>query len=337
LAFENATAQTGTGSADTGVPGSPAVADLFGNDFRMSSWGLRFDFTATNPDDPAFTARWTEAIQKLRGSSASLALTQSVSDLIEDEDGNIDPVYEAWEASARTALQAASVADFKQVLQNQLDLLIASEILAHPDFMQRIGTLNIAFSNYTEERDALLKEIQSHRFTFEYTNQHPRNAPNTSNARFIYSHQPFEKVPVLLTANAGFTWYNADPATAGAGRLRDVQFAGQLDRRLGQIGNFGNAVLTFSGYYQWMKEDALINIGPGSIAPGSGIVLPGAAAKLLGTKGHIGIVQGKVSIPVGDVVKIPFSLTWSNRTELIKKEDLRGQVGIAFDIDSLFR
>ena len=121
------------------------------------------------------------------------------------------------------------------------------------------------------------------------------------------------------------------------GKFRDIQVAGQLQHTVGDIAGLGKGVATFAGYYQWMKEDALITIGPGNVAPGSGIVLPGTAAKLLGTKGNIGIIQGKLSIPVNDVVKIPISVTWSNRTELINEKDIRGQVGLTFDLDSLFK
>ena len=58
---------------------------------------------------------------------------------------------------------------------------------------------------------------------------------------------------------------------------------------------------------------------------------------LLGTKGHIGVVQGKLTIPINGIVRVPISVTWSNRTELIKQEDLRGQIGLTFDLDNVFR
>jgi hypothetical protein len=181
-----------------------------------------------------------------------------------------------------------------------------------------------------------LQEIQSYKFSVEYTNLHAQNQPTTSNVRLIFSHQP-SVAPTLLTFNAALTWYNSLPAATSTGRLRDVQAAGQLDRRLGVIPNLGNAVLTLAGYYQWMKEDALITIGPGNVAPGSGIILPGTAATLLGTKGNIGVVQGRLTLPVSNTIKIPLSVTWSNRKELINESETRGQVGITFDLDSLFK
>jgi hypothetical protein len=67
-------------------------------------------------------------------------------------------------------------------------------------------------------------------------------------------------------------------------------------------------------------------------------VLADGSATVLGTKGHIGVLQAKLSVPLGEVVKVPFSVTWSNRRELIpEKSTFRGQVGLAIDVDALMR
>jgi hypothetical protein len=59
--------------------------------------------------------------------------------------------------------------------------------------------------------------------------------------------------------------------------------------------------------------------------------------KPVSTKGNIGLGQAKLTIPVkGSGVQIPISLTWSNRTELILENDVRGNIGITFDLDKLF-
>jgi hypothetical protein len=96
-------------------------------------------------------------------------------------------------------------------------------------------------------------------------------------------------------------------------------------------------VLTIAAYYQWMREDALIKIPAGTLTPGTGIELPAEAATLLGTKGHIGVVQGQLSIPLSDVLKVPLSVTWATRRELVKEKEVRGQIGLTVDLDSLFR
>jgi len=333
LSFANVSAVNGTATASApNIP--PTTVALFGDDYRMASWGLRLDLTANDPSDPKYVPAWKGAIAKLRNNEQSLKFTEAVSavfDKIVDQE-----MYVKWREDTVGMLKTATTADFAQVLERQLDLLITKLAAADPEFESRIIVLRRSFMNYATVRDDLLKEIQSHRASLEYSNQHPLNQPNTSNIRFIYSHQP-TRSPTLVTANFAATWYHQTQSGTSTGRFRDLQISGQIDRRLGEIPSLGHAVATFAGYYQWMKEDALINIGPGNVAPGSGIVLPSGAASLLGTKGHIGIVQGKLTIPINGVMKVPISVTWSNRTELIKKEDLRGQIGLAFDLDSIFR
>ena len=43
---------------------------------------------------------------------------------------------------------------------------------------------------------------------------------------------------------------------------------------------------------------------------------------------------GKLTIPVKDSgMKVPVSVTASNRTELIKEKDVRGSIGLTVDLD----
>lgn len=330
--FENVDQTTATGTAVPANSTTPTAVDLFGNGYRMASWGARFDITANDPSDPKYLKNWRDAITTLRGDQAGLDLTAAVNNLITPANG----IYSTWANETVPILKNASKFEFKDKLEERLNILIARLMASDINFVSKVAAVRQASQNYFNVRDDLLQAIQSHKFSVEYNNLHPRNQPTTSNVRVIYSHQP-GKSPTLITINAAATWYNSLPAAPTTSRLRDVQAAGQLDQRLGQIPNLGNAVATFAGYYQWMKEDALITIGPGNVAPGSGIVLPGTAAKLLGTKGNIGIVQGKLTIPMTSTIKVPLSVTWSNRTELINESDTRGQIGVTFDLDSLFK
>ena len=332
--FENTNQTIGTGTAAPVTTLAPTPVDLFGNGFRMASWGARLDITANDPSDAGFVDRFKGAIETLRVKQAVSDLSQSIGDLFGDTAP--DAVYVKWQAETLSVLKSASKDQFKKTLAQQLDSLMDQSLAANSDFIPKIAAIRRSSQNYFFERDTLLQQIQSHQFSVEYTNLHALNQPTTSNVRFIYSDQP-SVTPLLITANAAITWYNSVPTGVTTGRLRDVQAAAKIDRRLGVIPNLGNAVLTIGGYYQWMKDDALIEIGPGNVAPGSGIVLPGTAATLLGTKGNIGIVQGRVTLPIGSTIKVPLSLTWSNRTELIKESDTRGQIGVTFDVGSLFR
>ena len=115
-----------------------------------------------------------------------------------------------------------------------------------------------------------------------------------------------------------------------------MQFAAQVDRRLGELANLGASTLTLAVYYQWMKDDALIVIGETDVFPGTSIPLSGDAAPLLKTKGHIWAGQAKLAFRLGEAVKVPVSVTWASRKELIDESEVRGQVGFTFDLDQLF-
>jgi hypothetical protein len=47
--------------------------------------------------------------------------------------------------------------------------------------------------------------------------------------------------------------------------------------------------------------------------------------------------QIKLVIPIKNSgVRIPFSLSFANRTELIKEKEVRGNFGFTFDLDTIF-
>ncbi len=53
--------------------------------------------------------------------------------------------------------------------------------------------------------------------------------------------------------------------------------------------------------------------------------------------GDIYLAQARLVVtPNGSSITVPFSLTYSNRTELIDKPAFRGQVGINYNFDALF-
>ena len=55
-------------------------------------------------------------------------------------------------------------------------------------------------------------------------------------------------------------------------------------------------------------------------------------------KGHIRLLQIKLTLPTSNAaITFPISFTYSNRTELIKESEVRGQIGFAFNLDALFK
>ena len=301
----------------------------------MGAWGVRFDLTgSTNLDDPVHMRNWVAQVDALRKSPVVDRLLKAIQDLFGKQ--AFLKIYTPWFVKTLDLLEMTTGEEARlAVLQIRLDELADDMKALNPDREAAAAALIQANTVYREARDTAIRNAQTHKLSVEYTNRHPPKEPSRSTTRLIYSHQPGDSKR-LITLNFAATFYNR--RTLGADtRFRDLQFAAQLDRRLASIATIANPVLTFAAYYQWMKEDALLEIPATDLVPGTGIALPGGASSLLGTKGHIGIGQVKLSFPMGENVKVPLSVTWANRTQLIKERDLRAQIGFTLDLDSLFQ
>jgi hypothetical protein len=330
VSFEQTSAAAGALKGTT----PPSASDLLGSDFRVSSWGARVEITsATRLDDPAYIRAWTASVVALRGREEPAAFTAAIGDLF---GGSNAELYADWRVVTISALKLAkTTTDFRNVFNDRLQALTDALLSADQSFATKLVAASRAFSGYLAVRDDLVMKAQVHKGSLEYTNHSPLNQPGTSNLRFIYSHQP-TKAPLVFTVNAALTAYDTKPNQGS--QLRDVQLAGQLDRQLGQVPSLGHAVLTLAAYYQWMRDDAVVDLSKAAASTLTGLTLGDNAATVLGTAGHIVVVQGKVSIPINDVVKVPFSVTWSNRRELVPDtHTVRGQVGLAIDLDGVFK
>jgi hypothetical protein len=155
--------------------------------------------------------------------------------------------------------------------------------------------------------------------TFEYTNIRKVDQVDQSNFNLI-AEGAFIKGHVDLTANASFTILNKIPAGSNLDRIQDLDLSGQVDIPLGEVQKIGSIVLSFSGLYKHMMQDTMM-----------------ASGMMADTKGDMGVGQVKLTIPVkGSGVRIPISFTFAIRTDLIKEKFVRGNIGITFDLDSIF-
>lgn len=319
-----------TPTADAPAPAAPTSSQLLGSDFQVTSWSVRVQISeAGRFDDPGYLKRWTEKMATLRARPQPATLGEAFSALFGAQDPS---VYAGWLPETRDRLQHASRAELRAALADRLDVLVDAYLEADPKFAGRVLELARAYEGYYQARDEMVMAAMAHKSSLELTHRSPLGQPGSSNVRYIYSHQP-AKAPLLVTVNAAVTLYDSKPAVGG--RLRDVQLAAQLDRRLDEVPGLGPSIFTLAAYYQFMKDDAILEPG---VAALPGLVLADGSATVLGTKGHIGVLQAKLSVPLGEVVKVPFSVTWSNRRELIpEKSTFRGQVGLAIDLDALMR
>lgn len=228
--------------------------------------------------------------------------------------------------------------------------------------MKKLSITKEKWDQYQGARKAHLKsEVQffsdtlSRRlFTVEFTHQRPKDEPEYGNVNFIWAHtagkhqetvtlgDPSDTVEVPnwdLTMNLGLNFFYDKNAAQKNRSLRDFHAAFQADRKLSQWKFLNTPTFTLAGYYQRLTDDSVLSFNSDSIAPGTGIVLPKPANVILkGTKGDVGLVQAKLTIPFKDSgVSFPIAITWSNRTELlnIPGNDVRGHFGFLFDMDKL--
>jgi len=146
--------------------------------------------------------------------------------------------------------------------------------------------------------------------------------PNLSNLNFIFN--TYLVASSQLSLNGGFDIFDSIPTGSKLGRVRDFRISAQVDIPLREIANVGKPTLTFSGVFLDLLQEPL----------GQQVMVNGVGVTRTGT---IRLGQAKISIPVeGSGVKIPISFTVANRTELIKEHDVRGSIGITFDLDTLF-
>jgi hypothetical protein len=127
-----------------------------------------------------------------------------------------------------------------------------------------------------------------------------------------------------FTINASTTLFNSTPPGSKIGNVRDYRFAGQTDIPLPEIPPLGKPTLSLSGLFLSLLEEPL----------GQQVLVNGVAES---RRGNIGLFQAKVSFPVKNAgIAIPISITASNRTELIKENDVRGSIGVTFNLDHIF-
>jgi hypothetical protein len=173
----------------------------------------------------------------------------------------------------------------------------------------------------------------------EYNDNRPPSRIDTSTVRLIYD-QGLGK-HWSITANGGVGIYDSGPPSSipGASRLSNVQAGLEADYKLSPpsiLKNLGTPTLSGTYYFQYQASPAILNVTPGTPLPGITISgLPSTATEVFAKKGKISIGQLKVTVGSG-TVRVPFAISYSNRTELITKPEWKAQIGISYDFDSLF-
>jgi hypothetical protein len=291
---------------------------------QLSNYSVRFDiYNKRDPREPRFKSDWDSFLA--RESNNLVAQVQaslvSMTNINQNPPPAIpawnDPGLQAWFVLADSAIRSAARGDVERVFREQLDKIPT-------DFSEattaELRSFDTRFRPWLEQREAILAKVaRAPIVTFEYLNDRPLDAPTISQFKFIAETGLMRRLD--LTFNGSLALFDSTPATTTGSRIRDFQFALQLDAQMGEMGmGFGKPVLSFAGRYERLKSDALA----------AGLAVPD-------TRGDIGVGQIKLTIPIKNSgIKIPLSFSFANRSELVKEREVRGNFGFTFDLDTLF-
>jgi hypothetical protein len=213
---------------------------------------------------------------------------------------------------------------------------------------EAVAQVTVPDAQATQVRDAWLAALRADRalqnavanapvLTAEYAFERPDLAtepigtivpegirpPSLHTARAIYA-QGLTKTSLDFTANASLSWFG-DVRPGMSGSFRDFKAAASGTFRLRDLASYGAPALSFAALYVYLHQEPL----------GLGLIAFNDAS--INKPGHIGVFQAKLELPTAkNAMRIPLSFTYSNRTELIKESDVRGQIGISFNLDALF-
>jgi len=302
------------------------------------------------------------AEQQIRLREAAEALSPSAADFLAAAAPvirELDRVLPNWSAETEAALVAVAnahvdatpetVADvLEPVLIARLDAAVEIVRAAPAVSQPLLAVVEPARQAYVRAMNAVLAEkLYRKALTLDYANVRPSDQAAFHQLKLIWSvplgGRPTEVIEAAaavpggtFTINGGVSWFNPGVDGMDSSRIRDTQVSLGFDWSPASWGS-RRPVYTLAYYFQYMHENGVIQFNGDAITPGGAtIALPGPAEVLLDTKGAIHVVQAGVSLPVGAGIRIPASVSYSNRSELITGRAFwQGHIGVSYDFSAL--
>ena len=310
-----------------------ANGTLAGYTIRYSIWNHR------DARDPRYQKQWNDFVD-----ANAPAMVKEIGELgrFLVLDPRYSKAFEDWQLANQNAISNPDMKP-EQVRQLFLQRVAALRKVMGSDAsaQELLDKAAVSIANYSEARNNILTSISnSTAVAFEYTDTQQSNLlgspvtvsnsnpavknpiPNLSTFNFVVAKGSVGATQ--FTANASTTIYNSIPAGTHIGRVQSYRAAVQADIPLPEITNVGMPIFTFSGLFMSLLNQPL----------GQTVVVNDVPISLTG---NIWLFQSKFSLKVKNSgVKIPVALTYTNRTELNKESDVRGSIGVTYNLDSLF-
>jgi hypothetical protein len=346
-----------TGTAVTGTPNLASVLIPTNNASFQSFTASYVLYRPYNPQSTDFQNQWQKALTSSQDAlnTAVVKITTTLNAFLgKDADVAIynDPrfpaVLQGWLAAAKAAEQYPSDATFAQMVAaySTYEDFFYEYFTSTPDGPKNLLALAQALDAYNQATYAVLNQARTQLATVTYTFTAAGQKPAMHSFKAIYA-QTFKGASkpatgkgsfltgAQLTGNFAAELYSAMPTGAIYGRLRDFQASAEFDKPFGGTTASPRGTISLAGYGQYQYDPTVLNITAGNLAPGTSITLPQNAQLLLGTSGWLGVAQGKLTINLSQGLTLPIALKWSNKTDLLDAQDIRGQIGLSYDLSAL--
>ena len=284
--------------------------------------------TTTNPSLATDFTTWTTVAQAA-SATADATIAKTPADAVAAQEARLETIAAAYKkyltAYSNALLATPAAVTNAQAFLKAIDSF-QSEVYSVLDQARGEPLVTIG---YTYTPSAQMPD--THNFTasggFTFGKAAPTATPKKVSAFTLSGAQ--------LTGNFTAALFGSRPSSATYGLLKDVQGSGEFDLPFG--GTTAQPLGTFSlaGYAQYQYSATVLNITSANELPGTNIALPANSQAYLGTPGWLGVVQGKFVFNLKQGLSIPIAVKWSNKTDLLQANDVRGQFGISYDFSAL--
>ncbi len=324
---------SGSASFDTSL--GPSAGTFAADQQQLTGWSVRYE--VVNGRNAA-ASQYAELWKALgRNSTAYQAAAKAINaalpqwteftkwqDGLESEvDKNVDAPWAANKDTGAAAARFKAILDVALPKLEQLPNQPVAVMKALDDYVTQLTTVQKGIDEiYAFAGKGPL-------VTFDWSTARDPKLPDLYTATGIIEAALGAARKTDLTVNVAASIYRSRPQAASRAFKR-FDMTAQFEHPLGSAFVLPSATLALSARYSYLPNDTVVSTIAGTAAGQSA-----GAGTAVAPKGSIGLVQGKLTVPVkGAGVKIPLSITVSNRTELIKEKDVRASFGITFDLDT---
>jgi len=343
-----------SGTANAATPSSIAAVFVPSNNTSFSGITVSYAiYRKYSPQDKNFQTKWADALNTNQAAltAASSSVAAAVNkltppDVVQQMMDKLTVQIAKWHTDGATAERAGDFDGFVKAYTVYQEAVL-SLIMEGKDAPADVLTLKQAEDAFTAATYTVLDAARGKPLaTLSYSYSTPAQTPPVHQAAaavsYVFVGKPNLKTGtgsfssgIQITGNFTASIYANLPTGAAYGRFRDVQLSSEIDKPFGGTLAAPRGVVSFAGYGQYQYDPTVLNISSGNLAPGTNITLPSNAQVLLGTSGWLGVVQGKVVFNLTKGLSLPIAIKWSNKTDLLQGNDVRGQFGLSYDLSAL--